>query len=229
MNVTRALVLLSSVSAFTPAAVLADPVLIRSGYLTTSGSASFAEFVLVASDGTRMEGRWPGAAVPCTGCTAGTAVSPDARFSYDQVPFVFGDPFATGRVTVDGTESWLYFSGELLFDGASFTLPALSAGPAQNYRFNRSFAFTGEVTGYDRLLEGPFEIEPVFSGILTSFGTASLGFRGELVNGVSRYSYLDTRYDFTDPVPEPGTVLLTISGLGAVALRRRRRVSRAGS
>ena len=229
MNPTRAIAVLSFVSVMCPVSVFADPVLIRSGYLTTSVSVPFADFVLVAADGTRIEGRWPGAAVPCTGCTAGSAVTPDARFSYDQVPFVFGDPFATGTVTSNGTVSSLYFSGELAFDGDSFTLPALSAGPAQNYQFNQPFAFTGDVTGYDRLIDGPFEIDPVFSRDLTGFGTASLRFRGELVNGVSRYSYLDTRYDFTDPVPEPATVLLTLSGLGAVAVRRRRRVSRAGS
>ena len=224
MRAKTAIVLLTLFQAVHAAPALADPVVVRSGSLTVSGVGSFADFVLVGSDGTRIEGRWPGTGVPCAGCpgaTAGTQVTPDLRLFYDQVPFPHGDPFATG--TVGGTQE-LIFSGELLFDGESFILPPIPPGPAQGYIFNRPVVFSGTLAGYDRLQER-VEIDPVFSTTLTGAGMASLRFHGELVEGVSRYLYVDTRYDFSDPIPEPGTILLTIAGFGAMALRGRKRTT----
>jgi hypothetical protein len=223
----RANIALLCVLVLFPMALEADPIPIVSGSLVIGATDSFATFLLQGSDGTRLEGQWPGwPAQPCSPCTAGSTVTSNALFLYDQVPFVWGDPFATGSATVGGVmyPYPMFFSGALAFSGGSFTLPEFSGPEDRVLTFLQPFTFTGTVSGFDRLLEGPTELFPLFTTSLAGAGTAQLHFLGTSFEGRSIYSYLGTTYDFADPVPEPATILLTASGLSAlVAVRRRRR------
>lgn len=199
----------------------ADPIVVRAGALTTSAFEFSAPFSLIGTGDTRIDGRWPGGSVPCSSCRVGDVVTPSARFLYDTVPFVWGDPFASGSATIAGTSyPRLFFSGELLFTGSPFTLPGLTTPGDAVLTFRRPFTFTGEVSGYDRLLEGPTELYPLFTTTWAGRGTADVRFFGTRTGAGSFYTYLDTTYTFADPIPEPATLLLCGTGV-AVLIRRR--------
>lgn len=218
---SKTLVAVLSIAALAPVGTAqADPIQVTSGFLVTGATESSAAFSLTGA-GNRIDGRWPGTALPCQSCTAGGLVTPDARFLYDTVPFVWGDPFASGTATVGGvTYPALYFSGSLAFSGSPFRLPEVSGPGDAVFVFEQPFSFTGTVSGFDRLLEGPREIYPLFTTTWMGSGTAELRFLGVNISGRSFYTYLGSTYEFAEPVPEPATVLLCATGV-AMLIRRR--------
>ena len=199
----------------------ADPISVVSGFMVTAATDSYAHLSLRGGGDNRIDSRWPGLSLACQVCVAGGLASPNARFLYDNVPFVWGDPFASGSATIDGvTYPKLFFSGDLTVTGSSFVLPEIVGSDDQLIVFAQPFSFTGAISGYDRLEAGPYEVHPLFATTWTGAGTANVRFMGVSLEGRSHYTYLGTTYDFAEPVPEPATLFLCATGM-AVVLRRR--------
>jgi hypothetical protein len=76
------------------------------------------------------------------------------------------------------------------------------------------FLFNGRIVGSN---ESPV-VMPLFELTLTGRGLARM--RVDRENGVYHFVALD--YVFSDPVPEPATLILVGSGAAALAVRRRR-------
>jgi hypothetical protein len=207
----------------------ADPIPITGGSFVGHSNASLpfnGEFSLRVGNAT-VTGEWPNGvirAAACDTCPPGTVVTPGAVFSYDTIPFVFGDPFATAVVRRPGdTPEGFYLSGTVEFSGASFTLAELLIDPWPDDRsvlvtYVQAFSFAGAVTGFDRLREGPSVPDPVFVKTLVGRGNARIAFA---VLPGSQHLHLRTTYEF-HPIPEPGTMLLIGTGVAFLARFRRR-------
>jgi hypothetical protein len=197
----------------------ADPVLVVGGNFTVNPLFTFANFSVTLANGSTVSGSWPVdsattfGALACGSCAPGTLVSPVASF-VEGIPFVFQDPFATvnGRVA----------SGELHFSGASFVLPPPEVPPFETrlLSFLQPFAFSGTVTGYEKVVEGPRDPVPLFTIDFAGTGSARMNFLAHGTDAGPVYEYFSTSYDFA-PVPEPLSVLTVTGGLLAVWRRRR--------
>jgi len=204
-----------------PATAKADPIAVVSGSMVTGATESHAYLSLTGRGDNMIDSRWPGLSLACQTCVAGGLASPNARFLYDNVPFEWGEPFASGSATIDGvTYPKLFFSGDLTVTGNSFVLPEIVGSEDHLIVFAQPFSFTATISGYDRLQAGPYEVLPLFATTWTGAGTADVRFLGVSLDGQSHYTYLGTTYDFAEPVPEPATLFLCATGI-AVVLRRR--------
>ena len=71
----------------------------------TAATETYAHLSLTGAGDNRIDSQWPGLSLACQACMVGGSASPNARFLYDNVPFVGGDPFASGSATVKGVTS----------------------------------------------------------------------------------------------------------------------------
>jgi len=197
-----------------PCSVQADPVTISRGFLESEmlsdfGSARFEgdEFVL---DVNIEEGFVPTLRLACTPCVSGTTLDLGGSFSF---------PRAIGSAVVDGvTYSRIFADGMT----GTFTTRSITLSGAAARTVTLPFTFSGVVNGY---VEDPFvgSSDAVFTKTLTGGGTATVGFSFSPAADDTPPLFLAgrIRYDFrsTDPVPEPGTLVLCATG--AVAAFRR--------
>ena len=209
----------------------ADPIQIVSGtFVINAFDFNRGTFALVGADGSSLTGRWPNggvqAAGACSGCAGGTAVSPAASFTFD-VPFIGGDPFASGTAVLGGQTYSGFFGGDLRFTGPSTTLPVGTQAVTDTTLFSVTlpFTFTGLVNGYD--LFGFREAQLRFTQAFTGQGQATVDFlAGGAAGTPTGYIYYRTTYEFQGaPIPEPATLMLVGSGIVALAgaARRKRR------
>ena len=124
---------------------------------------------------------------------------------------------------IEGVTYPVVFMG---FSSGTFTTPTATLTELGSTLVEVPFTFTGVMNGYleDPAIRPPDAL-PIFTVDLSGSGRASARFLGLVDdNGARAYTLFpdSIRYEFTtsEPVPEPGTLLLVAGGLGGLMLVR---------
>jgi hypothetical protein len=130
----------------------------------------------------------------------------------------FDGPF-TG--TVGGVH---YPSAWVQWISGTFTTPTATLTELGESVVNLPFSFSGVMRGFlENPLTRPFDAQPLFTVALAGSGRASARFFGLTEeNGGRSFSPSPPaiRYEFAQPVPEPGTLFLVGGAIAALAARR---------
>ena len=196
-----------------PTTALADPIRLTGGFFSVTGIGANAVIDMHGA-GFRATGSLePGVVWPdltCFPCAAGDPIRLDTSFLASN---------GGGTATVGAAVFPRVGFGALnfLFMAPTIVAPAV----AGEFTATEAFTFSGRLYGfYD-----PDQQDRVFDQMLIGQGLLTASFASvPNPDGPPLFSFRSIRYDFADPapVPEPGTLLLFASGLGA-ALRYRHR------
>ena len=201
---------------FQPTTGRADPIVISSGTIAGHVLLSVAQLDIQGS-GFSFTGAldgFLGNAAACTPCTSPVA---DLGATFDQ----FSSGGGTG--VIEGVTYPFVYVG---FSSGTFTTPTATLTELGSTLVEVPFTFTGVMNGFlEHPLIRPSDALPIFTVDLRGSGQASARFFGLVDdNGERAYSVFpdSIRYEFTtsEPVPEPGTLLLAGGALGALILVR---------
>lgn len=192
----------------------ADPVQITRGFLASNLLSGFAEFEFEGAGFFAAGDAEPGVVGPtlCFPCASGDSIT---------MSTTYGGTIGSGPAIADGTayES-VTFAGNLLFASAPVTTPFLLG----NLTLTQPFTFDGNLLGI--LGYNTSDETNAFRQPLSGHGTVTATFSGMVdPEGTPLFSFESVRYDFASDaaVPEPATLLLVSSGLGAALMRKRSR------
>lgn len=205
-----------------PARAVADPVSITSGFFSVTGIGASASFHIVANDLTATGSLEPGVTWPdltCFPCAAGEVIRLDTEF-------LASSGFGTATVGETTFPRVNFGATDFLFGAPSVMAP----DAAGDFTVTRSFSFSGRLLGADDINQPQPTV--YFNELLIGQGLLTASFLATPnPGGPPLFSFRSIRYDFSapEPVPEPGTLLLAATGLGAALGYRRRRTTRTGS
>jgi hypothetical protein len=216
--------LLAALLAFgiSPSIARADPIALTSGSLNIAWDdpSSFRVF----GAGFELSGLFVGVtSSPQQTCFAGCLPGAVVNLSA-----VAGDPFSLGTgmtAVLNGValtdplqpSTWLSLTGSFVFDAGNIVLPPLTPVGTGPVVTTAPFTFRGQVSGASRA----DPLTSVLNVDLTGQGTASFRVSPQ-ANGT--FGTPEVTYLFQDvsPVPEPGTMVLFVSGAAGLLWGRRR-------
>ena len=203
---------------FTPSTARADTIVVTNGSLTVPGffqgpTYSFAgqNFSVAAGSG---DAGFTGPS-SCFPCGAGNL----------NVNSVFaGTSLGQGTVTINGTTfNDLFVAGTFQFIAGSVVLPP----PVAAITITVPFTFSGVINGCAVSHATCTSSDIVFTTQLSGSGLAFVQLNFFQTSSFSFYQFKNVTYVFTDPVPEPMSLLLLSGGLAALAgARLKRRMKR---
>ena len=201
-----------------PAIAQADPIVIPSGTIVGNAYASAASIDVQGPEFSFtgfVEGYLANLA-SCIPCASPTPVV-DLGATFDR----FSSGGGTG--VIEGITYPLVYVG---FSSGTFTTPTATLTELGESLVDVPFTFTAVMNGYlEHPLTRPSDAPPIFTVDLAGSGRASARFFGLIdENGARSFSVLprSPQYEFmqSQPVPEPGTLLLVGGAIGALAARR---------
>jgi PEP-CTERM motif-containing protein len=195
-----------------PLQAYGDPIRVASGFLEVPGVGRSATFHFIGNDFDAAGTLEPGVVGPdltCSPCEPGARI--DLRTTYEAA-------LGFGTATVDGTAFRGDLLGALFFSAPSFLAPSSEGA----FTVTDAFTFMGTLLGVMNV--NTSQEVTVFERALTGQGFVTAAFAATPNPTGPLFTFKDIRFDFgsADAVPEPATLWLFGTGLGA-SIRWRRR------
>ena len=208
-RVRRALVCVAILIWLLPASAQAEPIVIATGFLTSTGLSNTGHFDLTGMGFRVMGSTDIGFVRPseCFPCSPGDVVKLSAIFS--------GGLDLDGPITLDGAAFTNPADANFVFTAGSIVMP----GDPQDFSVTLPFTFSGNLIGLDETGQ-----HNLFTRPLAGRGMLTANFKSiPVFEDVRGFDFVSIRYEFaaSDPVPEPFTLLLVGTGLGGIAMRVR--------
>lgn len=198
---------------FTPATAVADPVVVTGGFVFVSGLHG-PVYSLVGNNFAVTGGAGDfGATGPalCSPCVAGQLIPLNSLY--------IGRSLGMGTATVDGS-----FFGDVIFRG-EFNLtgdPFLIPDTTSALTLTAPFSFAGVLVGCPR--GDPDCPTPLFTTQLTGSGLATVNLSVIFdFQGRPLFEFVNVNYAFNQNIPEPASILLLVSGLAALGVKKLKR------